>query len=155
MSFAHNTPGLIPIAGAECAFHSNSRVAAPIRDVANRVLLLEREPCRQRAEPAAGTTEGFAALLHWIVRQRVAREFERVPGDRAEGPIDEVAESRQPVLAHKAVWVFGIPEPPRLDDAKRRSMRTAVPATRIAPHPEGIIENSPTFQRWVISGGEQ
>src|SRR5436190_9859853 len=107
MPFAHNTPGLIPITGAECAFHGNSRVAAPIRDVPYRVLLLEREPCRQRAEPAAGTTEGFAALLNWIVRRRVAREFERVPGDRADSPIDQVAESRQPVLTHKAVWVLG------------------------------------------------
>jgi len=68
LSFARHTARPIPIAGAKRAFDSSSRVTAPVRDLGNRVLLLERKPRRQRAEPAAGTSEGLASLRNWIVR---------------------------------------------------------------------------------------
>src|SRR5262249_54058781 len=110
MSFTSDAARPTPVTGVECTLDSGSRIPAPVRDLAYRVFLLQREPRRKRAEPAAGPSEGPAALRNWIVGRRVLCELERVPRDRTCGSIDEVAESRQPVLADKAVGIFGVPE---------------------------------------------
>ena len=101
---------------AECPLNSISRVAAAIRDTADRVLLLKREPCRQGAEPARRhARERRAGAASWSSSVRCRRQLERAPGDRAASPIDELAESRHPVLTHEAVGILGIPEPPWLE----------------------------------------
>jgi hypothetical protein len=82
--------------------------------------LLERKPWWQGAEPATGPSERFTTSRGWIIGRGVADQIECAPGDRAGSSVDELAESRDPVLTDEAVWILGITERPRFDDPKCR-----------------------------------
>jgi hypothetical protein len=110
----------VPEPSTKRSLDSISRVSAAIRDLTNCILLLERKPRRQRPKPATGTSERRTTSCGWIVGCDVADQLQRAPGDGAGSSVDELAESRDPVVTDEAIWILSVAEQTRFDDPKGR-----------------------------------
>lgn len=76
-------PDVRPEAGTEGALYRRRRVPTARGDIANRVLLLEREPRGKGSQPGTRTTEGVPPHIRHPVWARSLEKLDRSPSDAA------------------------------------------------------------------------
>jgi hypothetical protein len=120
---------LLPEPGVEGTLDCSSRVSALVRDPADRIFLLEREPSGQGSEPVAGSGKSGASGSCVVPRGHAVGELESAPADGATSLVDEAAESLYAVLSNKRVRVLRAGEQPRLEhtECRRFELGTSSP----------------------------
>jgi hypothetical protein len=111
----------VPEPRAKRTLDCGDRVAAPRRNLPHSVLLLEREPRRERAEPLTRTSESLAPVSDGRSRMDAVEQFERMPSEAALAIGDRGAEPLDTVRLHKLVRVLGGRKQLGLDDEDARA----------------------------------
>ena len=112
---------MLPVARPERSLHGLRGVAAALGGGGEGVLLFEREPCRQEAEPGAGAGERLAADSPRRLGVGVPEELEHAPGDAALAPLEERLPGPNAARADEGVRVLLGSEPVWIEDEERRA----------------------------------